>query len=173
MKTIKPFLLTIFLFITSMNLSFAQDRKKALETLIKQSDIIFEGQLIRKGKSYNSPLRGTETIYYLRKSLDLLGNIKSDSITVVLPGGDVDGFSGYPAHGYFRIDNSPQLLFCKKQEDDKYTVYLMADISNPQNILAEVDYRVYYRKLDELYNDFQEITKKKLLNTPQKKVQTF
>lgn len=175
MKMIKTYLVAICILSVVGNNFFAQDRKKALEEIAKKSDIIFEGILIKKGATYYTDKQhgGIATPFYIKVASDLLGNIIGDTVKIVFQGvGEIDSISGFKMDGINGILSGYSLFFCKKS-DNEFSLNSQTEISNPENILAEVDYHVFYTKLSELYADLKSVTKVKIPDSSQKKSADF
>ena len=159
---------TILLFAIMLSSLFSKaqiiSNYSALADIYKNSEIIFEGNRIKKNPSFYDKKRQMFTTYEVKVSKTILNTTINQIIRVELEGGAIGLEESISSHGFKDIPLNKTIFFLRKNERGNYVVNFMCDISNPENIIGYVSIgNTPYTKLETFYSDLSKISGQQLI----------
>lgn len=153
-----------------------QEKIKLLTELANNSDIIFEGEVIKQGEAFKSAQNVIYTPYEVKINHIVYGSNISSTIQLVLIGGIVGDESMESNHGYQNLPRVNTLFFIKSvKENNKiltnsngnyYEINSLTTYGKNNSISLSLSPNDSYTNVDELFNDLSKI---KSIVVPQKK----
>lgn len=169
-------LLLLFTILMSAFISNAQtsEKLKIMNTVCKQSDLIFEGKVISVGKAF----RGTNQVIYTPYSVaitnTIFGNNTGSTIQVLVEGGQIEengmGYGSSSSHGLNISIGANSIIFCSKTDvSDISNTYMLAEqvcFSANNDVIITNYLSEQYNDINDLLKDLSTVLKKEV---PQKK----
>ncbi len=168
--------LLLFLMLLASFLSNAQtnDKLKIVNSVCKQSELIFEGKVVSVGKSFRASNQVIYTPYSVAISNIIFGNNTTSTIQILLEGGQVEengmGYGTSASHGLNISVGVNSIIFCSKSEiNDVSNSFMLAEqvcFSAKNEILITNYLSEQYKDINDLLKDLSTVLKKDI---PQKK----
>lgn len=112
----------IILAIAAPTLVISQSKAVKTEDLVKKSDLIVIGKVGRKASEWNADRSRIQTRVSVTVDQTIKGAHAGTTITVVVPGGEVDGVGEWYSHTAQFAENEDVVVFAKKDNRGDYRV---------------------------------------------------
>jgi hypothetical protein len=116
------FLTGIFVVFVSPVILFAQSKTINTENLIRESEVIVHGNVSGRMAEWTSKHDKIQTRITVAVDQTIKGTVPGDAMTVIIPGGEIDGIGEWYSHIARFDDNEEVILFAKKDKNGIFRV---------------------------------------------------
>lgn len=170
----KTILLLAIMLTSFFSYSQTEERIKSVKTSVNQSSLIFEGQVISKGKSFRANNNAIYTPYDVLISKTFSGSSSATHINILMEGGEIEengmGVVSRSEHGLNILLNVNAVFFCSKSNVSEITNSFELNeqvcYSNNNSVIKTNNLSNLYSNINELLTDLSSILS---VEIPQKK----